>query len=478
MGVLSKLNTHFFDYFEQISSFPRGTGDEKAISDFLVSFAKENNLEVFQDENLNVIIRKPSTNGSDDTLIIQGHMDMVNEKDKATIHDFKKEGITPVIKGEYIYADGTTLGADNGIAVAYAMAILASGDILHPNLEVLITSGEEVGLNGASKLKSGLLKGNKLINLDSEEEGIFTVSCAGGARVFTKVPCSFENAMGLQLRLSVIGLSGGHSGMDIAKNKSNSIKVLARVLHELRKDYLDYSILSLEGGDKLNAIPREANAVISINPSDKNRLEILINKIEEEISKELSLEDKNFKLTIRQSEEMDLQMDIISTNNVVDLLYLYQNGVYRMNPEIEGMVLTSSNIGNIHMEGKNLLIESMVRSNNGALKEALIEEIKLLSNKLGYEFGLINSYSEWEYKSESKLREKCIEVYKDMYKEEPKISSIHAGLECGVLSQKIENPDMISLGPDLFDVHTPKEHISIESAKRVYDYLLNLISKF
>ena len=477
MGVLSKLNHPVFDNFEEISSIPRGTGNEQEISNFLVKFAKDLNLEVFQDDHLNVIIRKSSTNGNNETVILQGHMDMVTEKNADKKHNFLSDGIELKIKDEYIYADGTTLGADNGIAVAYAMAILASESISHPNLEVLITSGEEVGLSGANLLEKGLLKGNKLINIDSEKEGIFTVSCAGGARVSSKMKLSTEVALGNQLKIIVKGLNGGHSGMDIARNLSNSLKVLIKILNGFRFDNLDFNLVEISGGDKLNAIPREAYAVISINPIDRRLFEISSEKTKIEILKNLSEDDKNFNLTIKGAEEAESQLDMISTRNVLDFLTLHRNGVHMMNPKIPDMVLSSINLGKVELEGDSLLAESMIRSNSGSVKEDIIRELRILNDRFGNEFTINNSYPEWEYKSESRLREICIELYKEMYGKEPIISSIHAGLECGVLSEKIDNPDMISLGPDMFSVHTPEEHLDIKSTIRVYDYLVNLLSR-
>lgn len=452
------------------------SNNEEKISNFLVKFAKDLNLEVYQDENLNVIIKKNGTEGYENSqsVILQGHLDMVCEKNEGKKHNFYTEPINLIIKDDYIYADGTTLGADNGIAVAYVMALLASKGISHPPLEVLLTTEEEVGLNGAQRLEKGLLKSNLLINLDSEEEGIITVSCAGGSRTTTSFKYSKEKTLGQQIRIFVKGLNGGHSGMDIDKHKENAIKILSRILFNLKNKIL-FNIVSIDGGSKMNAIPREASCVVTINPKDRLLLETLVNDVVSEIKDEIIFYEKTFDVTCKGAQEADYQLDMISSYNLIDLLNLYPNGVYKMSPNIKDLVLTSSNIGVIKTDDESILIQSAVRSNKGSLKEYLLKNLETLSNQFSCKFEVTNSYPEWEYKENSKLRDLAVKTYKNMFKLDPTINAIHAGLECGILSQKIENADMISIGPSMYDVHTPNEHLDIKSTVRTYDYLLELL---
>lgn len=477
MGVLSGINKEkYFEYFEELTRIPRGSGNEKGVSDFLVKFAKDLGLEVIQDEFLNVIIRKPGTPGyeNSETVIIQGHMDMVNEKNNDTVHDFTKDPLKLKIEGDYIYADGTTLGADNGIAVAYAMAILSSRDIPHPPLEVLITTEEEVGLNGALGLNPDELKGTRLINIDSEEEGVLISGCAGGARVIHSLKHKYESPLGVQVKVTVTGLSGGHSGMDINKVKGNSIKILGRVLNTISETY-PVNIVSCDGGSKMNAIPREAHAVISIDPSSKKQIEAICSKMADEIRKEINPLDSELKITCKLTDEAETQMDINSTSRLIRYMMMVPSGIMSLSPDIKNLVMTSTNIGVMETLGDEVDFQSCVRSSSGTSKQALMDELQVLAKTLGMTHSVTSDYPEWEYVRDSELRNTAVSTYKELTGKELKVDVIHAGLECGILSGKTKNCDMISIGPDLFDVHSPNEHMSIPSAERTFEFVKALL---
>ena len=479
MKVLQNLQPQLvFDYFEEISRIPRGSGNEKGISDYLLNFAKKLGLEVIQDDALNIIIKKPATKGYENApvVIIQGHMDMVCEKNNGTEHDFTKDPLKLRIIDYYIYATDTTLGADNGIAVAYAMALLASDDIAHPALEVLITTDEETGMSGAMAVSKDNIQGKMLINLDNEEEGYLLVSCAGGIRSKGTLDINFEEVDAKDvLVLEVSGLKGGHSGMDIIKERGNSNKIMGRVLKSLIEEF-DFNLVSINGGAKNNAIPRETKAVIAIDKSDKEEMKEFISKWNEIIKNELRTQDPGFKLTCVESQEATGKMFTTeSTENVIDLLYLYPNGINTKSVEIEGLVESSTNLGIVITNEDNVEFDSAIRSSVPSLKEEIVLRSKTIVELLGGEFTTTSDYPAWEYNPNSKLRDICQDVHKKMYGKEAEIVAIHAGVECGLFNEKLGDLDMISFGPDLYDVHTPEEHMSIKSVKNTWEYLLEIL---
>ena len=479
MGVLSGINNErFFDYFEDLTKIPRGSGNEQGVSDYLVKFAASHGFEYIRDEMNNVIIYKNGTPGyeNSDTVILQGHMDMVNEKNNDKVHNFETDPLTLKVDGDYIYADGTTLGADNGIAVAFAMAILHSEDIPHPPLEVLITTQEEVGLIGAVALQPGLLKGTRLINIDSEEEGVLIAGCAGGARVDHRLPVQYEPALGSQVKITLTGLTGGHSGMDIHKLKGNSIKLLGRVLYEVSKQY-PINIVTLSGGSKNNAIPRESQAVLSINPADKTAIENLIGHIAAEIRNEINSLDGKLTITCRFTDQADEQMDLQSTARLLRFLIMMPSGVVSMSPDIPGLVMTSNNLGVMTTEGGHVLFQSAPRSSSKSSKQHLLDYLEVVARTFGAAFAITSQYPQWEYQKDSDLRLKATRVYQALTGREMAVRVLHAGLECGILTEKTVNCDMISIGPNLYDVHTPNEHVSIASAQRTFTFLKQLLGE-
>ena len=478
MKILQNLEPKaVFQYFEEISNIPRGSGNEKGISDYLLNFGKELGLESIQDEALNVIIKKPGTPGYENapTVIIQGHMDMVCEKNNGVEHDFEKDPLKLRIVDDYIYATDTTLGADNGIAVAYAMAILASNDIPHPPIEVLLTTDEETGMSGAMAIKKENLQGKILINLDNEEEGYLLVSCAGGVRSTATLKVD-EQEIGSKklIKINISGLKGGHSGMDIIKERGNSNKILGRVLKGLLRE-VKFNLVSLNGGSKNNAIPREAEAIIAVNPNDENTAIEVINNWNNIIENELRAQDPGLKIEasitdIKTCKEFTDE----STKKVVDLLYIYPNGINTKSTEIEGLVESSTNLGVLTTKDGVVEFDSAIRSSIPSLKEEIVLRSKTIVELLGGKFETTSDYPGWEYDPNSKVRDICQKVHKDMYGKEAKIVAIHAGVECGLFNEKLGNLDMISFGPNLYDVHTPDEHMSISSVKNCYEYLLGI----
>lgn len=481
---LKGLNSYeAFKYFEEISKIPRGSGNEKAISDWLVNFAKEHNLEVIQDEALNVIIKKPGTKGYENspTVILQGHMDMVCEKNSDVEHDFKKDPIEIVIDGDFLKAKGTTLGGDNGIAVAFGLAILASNDIPHPPIELLITTEEETGMGGAQALDPKNLSGRILINMDSEEEGKLLVSCAGGVREKINLPIVWEPADGNMTNavVKITGLLGGHSGMEINKERGNAIKLIGRFLMDL-KNSVDVKIASINGGAQNNAIPREANAVILFEDKDKSVVLDKISQWDAIFKNELNGIDPNVSLTIEEiaTNKAKKVFSKDTATKAINMIVLIPNGIKTMSMSIPGLVQSSTNIGVITTTDENLVFDSAIRSSVKTLKKAICDEGIALSDFAGASIEFTADYPEWQYNPNSKIREVFQNVYKNMFGKMPEISAIHAGLECGLFSDKFNgNIDLISFGPNLYDVHTPNEHLSISSVERMWNYLTAVLKE-
>ena len=481
MKVLQNLEPKLvFDFFEKISDIPRGSGNEKAISDYLLNFGKELGLETIQDEALNIIIKKPASKGYENapTVIIQGHMDMVCEKNNGTDHDFEKDPLKLRIVDDYIYATDTTLGADNGIAVAYGMALLADNSIPHPALEVLITTDEETGMSGAMAVSKDNLDGKLLINLDNEEEGELLVSCAGGVRTNSAIKIEWQDrADKATMSINISGLKGGHSGMDIIKERGNSNKILGRILKAL-KDELEFNIVKINGGSKNNAIPREAEVIISLDNSNVDKVTSIVNELADAFANELKAQDPGLKVVVNKvSVDESKEFNKDTTDKVINLLYLYPNGVNTRSTEIDGLVESSTNLGVLSTNEDYVEFDSAVRSSVPSLKKEIELRIKTITEIIGAEFSSKSDYPGWEYDPNSKMREICQKVYKDMTGKEAKIVAIHAGVECGLFNEKLGNLDMISFGPNLYDVHTPQEHMSITSVKNTWDYLLKILEE-
>ncbi len=462
-----------FHFFEEICNIPHGSGNLQKISDYLVKFAMERNLEFIQDGELNVIIKAPASAGYEDKepVILQGHMDMVAVKEDSSDIDMVNEGLRVRTDGEFVWADGTSLGGDDGIAVAYCLALLDSKDIPHPPLEVVITTNEETGMFGATAIDLSSLKGKKLINIDNEEEGAFIVSCAGGARVYSKLPVKREAASGKRLKVDVSGLLGGHSGEMIIKGRGNANIILARTLLEAL-DSAEFNLETIGGGVADNAIPNVSSAIVCVEPSKVDAFKTSVLKSLEAIRGELEVKDPDVNITVSELQNADsLVINKEDTRRALSLICVMPDGVQAMSSSVEGLVETSLNLGILKTTEDMITIEQSVRSSVASSKDFLIRKLKTISGGYGAEVEVSGSYPGWKYRQKSELRDHMVSVYKDMYGVEPRILAIHAGLECGILSEKIEGLDCISIGPDMQDIHSTKEKLSVRSASNVWDYL-------
>lgn len=478
MGVLSNLEPkEVFQYFEDICSIPHASYHESKISDYCVEFAKKHNLTYYQDDLKNVILIKEASPGyeQEEPIILQGHLDMVCEKEPDCEIDFDTDGLKLMVEGDYITADGTTLGGDDGIAAAYALAVLASDTALHPKLEVIFTVSEEVGMEGASNIDVSMLEGRRLINLDSEEEGIMLAGCAGGAGVECRLPVHRMPAAGRMMNITITGLTGGHSGTEINKGRANANILMGRILIALSKT-VKYKLASFAGGRKENAIPRECAAGICLAPEDYEQAVQAVVRLQQDFSREYAVTDKDIKVTAQQSGSLPSQMlDEASTMQAVLFVNMLPNGIQAMSADVEGLVETSLNLGILRLEESQLILRYAVRSSVGSANEALIDKLTYLSQGVGGSTQVSGIYPAWEYKRESPLRDKMAAVYERMYGRKPVIEAIHAGVECGLLAGKLPGLDCISIGPDMQSVHTTEEKLSISSTKRVWEYLLEVL---
>ena len=466
-------------YFEELSKIPRGSGNEKAVSDYIAEAARSLGYNFYQDEYFNLIIKIPATKGYENspTVIIQGHLDMVCEKNKGKTHDFEKDPISLKILGDMVYAEDTTLGADNGIALAYGLAIMNSS-IAHPALELVFTAQEETSMIGAKNLDLSKLSGTILINLDSEEEGRLLASCAGGATVKLIIPVKMEKAKANQSSylLSISGLKGGHSGSDIHIGRGNANKMIGRVLNSI-SEHIQFSIAEINGGMKSNAIPREAEAVVTIDERDIILLTNKINEWQQIFKKEFAICEPDVTVKIEKDDKKVAEVfNEVTKNTIISVLMLVPNGVVTMSKSIEKLVETSTNPGVVKTINNEIVITNAVRSSIKTLKDNVVEQLEILAKYCNCKFLLEAEYPGWEYKEESYIRQIFCEAYRSLYKKEAQVTAIHAGLECGIISEILPQLDIISLGPDMSDVHTPNEHFSISSANRTWDLLVLALS--
>lgn len=478
MSILKNVQPeNVFHFFEEISKIPHGSYHTKEISDYLVAFAKKRGLECFQDDSDNVIIIKEATAGYEEaaSIILQGHIDMVCEKDETSNIDFLTEGLDLYIEGDFLKAKGTTLGADDGIAVAYALAILDSDSISHPRLEVVLTSDEEVGLLGAEAVDLSMLKGHILLNIDSDIEGHFLTSCAGGATAHVRIPVSRQELNGVEYIIKISGLLGGHSGSEIDKERANAVIVMGRLLKHT-EERVSFGILNLDGGLKDNAIPREASARVIVPTDACSDFEETIQSMKVTLQKEFTTSDPDLTVTLQRKESVSgSALSYSSMQKILFYLRNVPNGCIHVCPHMKGLVETSLNAGILKLSEDEFYVCDSVRSNVPSRKQELLSKMTYLAEFLGGTLEVKGEYPAWEYKQESVLREKVKIVYHEISGKEPVFEAIHAGLECGILSSKIKDLDAISFGPDNFDIHTPKERLSISSTKRVYEFLIALL---
>ncbi len=463
-----------FTYFEKLCSFPHGSGNTKLISDYIASFAKEQGLRYVQDELNNVLIFADGTCGYENhaPVIIQGHMDMVCEKDANCPIDMGKEGLDITHDGGCVFAKGTTLGGDDGIAVAYAMALLADKSIPHPPLEVIITVDEETGMDGAAGIDLRALKGRTMLNIDSEEEGIFTVSCAGGARANVLLPVSRRAVYGPCVRLTVDGLQGGHSGVEIHKNRANANKVMGELLSRVQA-LMPVCITKLEGGAKDNAIPRSCSVTLVALGMYPEKINEVVQQLEKEIRQRYDEPD-----AIVFGENVDAlggnALTTESSAKVIALLNAAPNGVQSWSEDIKGLVQTSLNLGVVTLDD-SLSLTWAVRSSVNREKTELLDRLAEIAAFHGASCSVRGEYPAWEYKKDSVLRDTLVRVYTEMFGKAPEVVAIHAGLECGLLSEKLPGLDCVSIGPNMHDIHTSRERLEIESTRRTWEFLLEVL---
>ncbi len=473
-----------FQYFGEISKIPRGSGNEKAVSDYLVAFAKAHQLEYTQDEANNVIMIKEAAQGyeNEPAIILQGHMDMVCEKRKEYTHDFLKDEIKLIVEGDYLHADGTTLGADNGIAVAYILALFSDEGLKHPRLEAIFTAEEETGMNGARTVDLSGLKGKFLINLDSEEEGYLLSSCAGGLTGTSILPAKRVLAEGKKVRINIGGLQGGHSGMDIVKNRSNATKLLGRLLFDLR-EIQSFGLISMQGGFKDNVIPREANVELLLITGEKASAQDRyhsfyqsVMELAEKYKQELSSSEPQLTVEVEElSEDSCEVLHPLTFEKMLFLLIHMPNGVQVMSSDIEGLVETSLNLGIFHTLEDKIEFCTSVRSSKSSSKYFISDKLNYMISFLGGDYIVRAQYPAWEYQKNSVLRDHLQKIYHELYGKDMKIEAIHAGLECGLILEKMPGIDVVSIGPDITAVHTIEEKVSISSAIRVYQFLEKVI---
>ena len=476
-------------YFEQISGIPRPSGKEEAIGDYLIAFAKEHDLEYHRDAANNVILIQEASPGreSDPPILLQGHMDMVCEKESGCTKDMDKEGLDLALDGDWLYAEGTTLGGDDGIAVAMMLALLSDPALSHPRLECVITTEEETGMDGAHALDPSPLRGRQLLNIDSEEEGILTVGCAGGEGFCVHLPLTFEEAEGIRVRITLDDLTGGHSGIEIHRNRANADLLLLRVLRMLQAD-MPIRLCDIRGGSKNNAIPRTSEATLLVD--DASVLAERLSSIESVLRTEYAVTDPELKLFCAPDETgtagegaasagdgrnraKALTADCLHT--VFTLFAALPNGVERMDQHLPEQTETSLNLGILYMENDELYAEYLMRSSLASRMEELDARMALIVDALGGTVTRGDQFPAWEYVADSPLRDKMIRLFREQYQKDPVVETVHAGLECGLLAEKLPGLDAVSIGPNLIGIHTPEEKMSISSVQRVYHYVRTII---
>ncbi len=480
MKVLENLEPKkVFHYFEEICNIPHGSRNTKQISDYLVDFAKAHGLTYYQDELNNVIIIKEASKGYENAepVIIQGHMDMVCEKEKGCDIDFEKEGLRLYVEGDFVKAKDTTLGGDDGIAVAYALAILDSDELAHPRLEVVITVDEEIGMLGAIDIDLSMLKGHTMLNLDSDEEGHFLTSCAGGMSMITELPVKRVSQSGLKMLLTVTGLEGGHSGSEIHKEHGNANILMGRLLKQIM-DITPFGIISMDGGLKDNAIPRECNCEILLPEESADAVMQVAETLDQAFKNEFCVSDAKVEVLCKKEEVCETKMlDYTSVHKVIFYLRTVPNGVQHMSMMMPGLVETSLNLGILNLKDDMFETVTSVRSSVSTRKEDLKDQVTQLVEMLGGEVTIEGDYPAWEYQPNSKMRDTIAEIYRELFGKEAIFEAIHAGLECGLFSEKIPNLDCVSFGPMNYDIHTPKERLSISSTERMWKLIVEYLKR-
>jgi dipeptidase D len=465
-------------HFDEIRKIPRCSKHEEKIRDYIVNFAKQQGLQTKVDSVGNVVILKPATAGMQKkpTVILQGHMDMVCEKNSDVKFDFSKDPIQLKINGDLLTANGTTLGADNGIGLAISLAILEDKKVRHGPIESLYTIDEETGLTGAFAMKSDMLTGKIMLNLDSEDFGVITVGCAGGGDSTIELPIKTQLVQGNMenILVKIFGLRGGHSGVDIHEQRGNAIKILTRLLWKTSQKF-DFSLFDIKGGDKHNAIPREAYAKLCIEKKNKSEFIATLKAEEKDILDEIKPIDPNLKVDVQSSEPSKTVFNKLSQTTLLNLLHGLPHGVHQMNYDIKTLVNTSTNLATISVKENTIVIGMSSRSPMKSALQDIRNRIKAIASLAGAKVSEGAPYPGWKPDLQSKILALSKKTYKDMFKTEPKIEAIHAGLECGIIGEKFPGMDMISIGPTLKNPHSPEEQLHISTVDKFYKYLLKIL---
>lgn len=480
MAVLENLEPKkVFQFFEEISAIPRGTFDTKRISDYCVEFAKARNLEYIQDEVNNVIIKKAGTAGYENSepVIIQGHLDMVCEKKPGSTHDFKEDGLELFVEDGFVKAKDTTLGADNGIAVAMALAVLDSDDIAHPPIEAVFTIDEETGMLGAIALDFSNLAGKKLINIDSEVEGILTTGCAGGINCEARIPYHTEKQEGTEVSIRVHGLLGGHSGMEIDKQRGNANKMIGRLLDVLAKE-VKFHMVSINGGTKDNVITQSCEVVLLVDDADVEAVKKCAAQMLEIWKMEFVGEEPTMELDVEVKGHTTMEVfDDEAADRVITYIVISPNGLLEFSRSLKGLVETSLNMGVVSTEEDHVKVRYQMRSSFESKKKEMLSEIERCCKAVGAETVVNGEYPSWQYDPDSKLQKLFSEVYEELFGEKPVVFATHGGLECGFFMDKCPGLDCISVGPNMPDVHSFNEKLDIASTERTWKYLKTILER-
>lgn len=466
------MSKTIIEYFENICKIPHGSGNTRRLAEYCCEIAEKNGLWYHMDDSGNVTVKKPPSVGMENcpTVIIQGHLDMVCAKKAGSGFDFEKSGIEIVKNGDFVSAKDTTLGADDGVAVAYALALMEDDSIVCPPLEIVLTSEEEVGMTGAEYLDVTGLTGKKLINIDSDREGIFTVSCAGGVNVNAVYKYEARNGSGTLCRIKLSGFKGGHSGTEINTGVLNANKVMGEILYKLQQ--FGIRLADFCGGDKPNAIAAYAEAAFLTERGTETEVKNLILQLFRDFKKKAVFADSDIRCDISyEASDSVMTMSEFDTCGVSEFMSCAPNGVVAMEESIEGLVRTSLNIGTVRSSTEAVEIVLSLRSSDNADLKRLENEVRALAEKFGFNVGTDSAHPAWEYAGESELLNIMTDVYKNKYGRKPTVTSIHAGLECAVFADKINGLEAVSVGPDIYDIHTVNEKASVSSINRVWEYL-------
>lgn len=470
-----------FEFFEEICNIPHGSGNTGAISQYCADFAKERNLRFIKDENNNVIIFKDASKGYEDhpTVIIQGHLDMVCEKTPDSNHDFFNDSLELYIEDGFVKAKDTTLGGDDGIAVAFALAILDDANMSHPPIEAVFTVDEEIGMLGADAMDMSPLKGKYLLNIDSEEEGIFLTSCAGGMSAYIEIPVSYEEISEdvEECVIEITGLLGGHSGTEIIRGRANAHKLLGRLMLILNQT-VRYGISAIAGGTKDNAIACNVKVNAFVVKEDIEELIEIAKEVNEQLVSEYRNCDDGIKINVTRTGNTSGKMINVKSKELLTFVLMNSpNGVQKMSSDIEGLVETSLNCGILNMDDERIMLGYSIRSSVESAKWAVYEQLEYMADFLGLGCEFKGNYPGWQYNPDSRLRQIMIDVYEEQYGTKPQVTAIHAGLECGIFADRLEGIDIVSFGPDIFDIHTFKERLSIKSVERTWKFTAEVLSR-